>query len=290
MLLKSQVGQGALEYILILFVTMSILLGGLYQFHTAFESFANNYMGEYLVCLLETGELPNLQAEPGAGECDDDFLAFSLANGRPPIIDSSTGSSGSIGSGGSPSSSSDSSSSRNRGPRRVSQNQGNGGDGPSDPNASSVSSGGPGSITNITDGGGRNLRRRRFARGGGFDSKNNKNKKVPLGSSADYVNDPYSTSAGGLRQTRFQVPSSQNDEDENEENIVGASRGEQSFASTGRTKKVPVGEKRSTATIDDEDPELTLGGFMRYLLIGAMIIAIFLFLGNQLNSISKSMG
>lgn len=78
---ENQRGQGAIEYILILLVVMVIALGALYQFNSAFAKFAENYFGEYLACLLETGDLPNLGA-PTSAPCDAEFEEFSLSDGR----------------------------------------------------------------------------------------------------------------------------------------------------------------------------------------------------------------
>ena len=73
-----------LEYILILVVVVSLILGGIYQLNTAFKSWAENYFGNYLACLLETGELPSIGGAPGdSGVCNQLFKPFSLAEGRP---------------------------------------------------------------------------------------------------------------------------------------------------------------------------------------------------------------
>lgn len=51
-------GQGVIEYILVLTITVFLIGTFLYQFSTAFRKYANNFFGEYVACLLETGELP----------------------------------------------------------------------------------------------------------------------------------------------------------------------------------------------------------------------------------------
>ncbi len=66
----SQAGQAVLEYILVLVVTVSIILGTLYQFSDAFKEFLDGYFGDYIACLLETGELPSLGGQgPNQSEC-----------------------------------------------------------------------------------------------------------------------------------------------------------------------------------------------------------------------------
>ena len=81
--LRSQSGQGIVEYILVLIVVVAIILGGLYQLNTAFKEWAVNYFGTYLACLLEAGELPTIGGSPGdSGVCNDLFQPFDFAKGR----------------------------------------------------------------------------------------------------------------------------------------------------------------------------------------------------------------
>lgn len=95
----SQAGQAVVEYILVLVVTVSIIIGILYQFNDAFKGFLDNYFGDYIACLLETGELPSLGGDgPTQSECNAGFANFSIANGRP--SKGSNGSSSGRGSGG----------------------------------------------------------------------------------------------------------------------------------------------------------------------------------------------
>lgn len=80
-------GQGVIEFLLVLLLSLTVIGGVVYQFATAFGFFSEQYFGGYLTCLLETGELPTLGNENGtaAGECDAEFQPFSLSNGRPPV-------------------------------------------------------------------------------------------------------------------------------------------------------------------------------------------------------------
>lgn len=89
--LKSNRGQGSIEYIMLLLIVVMISLGALYQLNTAFADYAENYFGEYLACLLETGELPNLGA-PNGTTCDSEFEPFDLASGRRRIMPNTQGS------------------------------------------------------------------------------------------------------------------------------------------------------------------------------------------------------
>jgi hypothetical protein len=94
---KSQSGQAVIEYLLTLIVTVSIILGILFQFSSAFQAFAGTYFGEYVKCLIKEGELPNLQVKTEdkiPTTCEGAFEAFTLSNGRPPKEGSSKNNSG----------------------------------------------------------------------------------------------------------------------------------------------------------------------------------------------------
>lgn len=82
--LRDEKGQAVVEYVLVLVVAVSIILGGIYQLNSAFKTWANNYFGNYLACLLETGELPTISGTGGdSGLCNQFFKPFTLADGRP---------------------------------------------------------------------------------------------------------------------------------------------------------------------------------------------------------------
>ncbi len=57
--LRNQGGQAAIEYVLILIVTVSLLLFAS-KFFTGLGKYITNYMGDYVVCLMDYGELPTL--------------------------------------------------------------------------------------------------------------------------------------------------------------------------------------------------------------------------------------
>lgn len=88
-------GQATFEYLLLLIFATLIIMGGLYQLSTAFQSFARSYFGDYFECLLETGELPTLGS--GQGICASSYQPFSLSRGRALVDTSGMGSGGSSG-------------------------------------------------------------------------------------------------------------------------------------------------------------------------------------------------
>ncbi len=93
-MLQQQSGQAVTEYVLILIVVVAIILGGLYQVNSAFKVWAQGYFGDYLSCLLETGELPALggSVSAAAGVCNEMYEPFSLDKGRPLLASSGGGS------------------------------------------------------------------------------------------------------------------------------------------------------------------------------------------------------
>ncbi len=97
----NQQGQAVIEYVLLLVVTVSLVLGFRGVF-SSMNNFMSDFMGEYVVCLMEYGELPALGVQEadlkqhkdgGAGrKCE--FRKYSAA------FVASSGSGGSGGSGG----------------------------------------------------------------------------------------------------------------------------------------------------------------------------------------------
>lgn len=82
--LKSQNGQALVEYILIISLSVALILGLMNQFYAPFGKWLDNYLGKYLECLLDVGELPSLGGGETSGECNSKFSAFSITKGRQP--------------------------------------------------------------------------------------------------------------------------------------------------------------------------------------------------------------
>lgn len=274
----AQSGQAVVEYILVLIVTVSIILGILYQFNDAFRNFLNSYFGDYIACLLETGELPSLGGQgPNQDECNTGFEAFSVANGRPKIPMSN--SSGSTGGNGSSSDSSDSSgsggtgtsgsSSSNLRPSRVSSvsgtsnadsasRRGNLGNRPAVQPLNSragnlgESSGFGGDAAADGGGGRRRIRRRTI-----------------------YLGEEYLSAEAKLRKDRV-VAKGQTDK---------KARGYSSLRSPRFQLELP---KPSAPLAADTGMKFSLAFFLKFLLIGGIIIALFIFLGGQFLQIKKS--
>lgn len=86
---NSQSGQALVEYILIVGISVALILGLMNQLYKPFGAWLDDYMGQYLECLLDVGELPSFGSDLISGECNSKFEKFSGTAGRPPKSSSS---------------------------------------------------------------------------------------------------------------------------------------------------------------------------------------------------------
>lgn len=83
-------GQAVVEYILLLVVIVSLILGAKRAFSNV-NTFMSNYIGDYVACLMEYGELPSLgvaeadlkKHEDTGKICQTNFGDFTFAGGVP---------------------------------------------------------------------------------------------------------------------------------------------------------------------------------------------------------------
>ena len=59
----NQKGQGMIEYILLLFITVTMILLAMANLFKPMQNFLKNFMGTYVACLLTSGELPAIRVE-----------------------------------------------------------------------------------------------------------------------------------------------------------------------------------------------------------------------------------
>ena len=67
--IENQKGQASVEYLLMLFITLVVGGGLMYQFHAGFGQYIDDFFGGYIACLVETGELPPLGGNVTGGLC-----------------------------------------------------------------------------------------------------------------------------------------------------------------------------------------------------------------------------
>lgn len=275
-----------MEYILILVITVALILGIMSQFSDAFSRFLDNYFGDYIACLLETGELPSFGGDGfTSGECNAQFEAFSVSNGRPRIADNGSGDGGGDGSGGDSSGGGDgdgdgdgsdgSGSSRNGRPARLSSSGGssNGESFGSNQNSlrpSSQLAKAPRSRANdVTGGGDSNSSEGGFGAGRGRGKRSRRR--------VIYLGDEYLTEDEKKKQNN---------------RVIGRSKKSKSQKEIDDLRKakfrLEVPEQRQVASDDEDEGGLSFGHLIKYLLILGILIAIFIFLGGQALQIKKS--
>jgi hypothetical protein len=273
-LLGNERGQGIVEYILILVVTVALILGGLYKLNSAFKTFALSYFGDYLSCLLETGELPTIGGTPGdTGICNQLFHSFTLADGRQ--LKGGT-------------------------PGQINDGGGGRGGGASEKNAS----GGGGARSRVSGGGGGGGN---FGGGRGF-SRGPQRSPLKLGKgggkgkdSGTYTGSTSTEAFGNYGATNRKLKTGvkhrldnkfafdEEKEVKQKRRIAGVSK--KPAEETSRTER--RSRLKAAALIKDAgeapDSGMSFPDFMRYIIIAGILIALFLFLGGQMLQIGKSM-
>lgn len=267
--LKDQRGQAAIEYVLLLVVSVSLLILLMFQIFKPMQAFLQAYMGTYVQCLLEYGELPNLSSDspgPADSECEAKFEDFTLADGRPPK-------GGGAGSGRGDES--------GDGDQESNQAGGSGG-------RTFAGSGGTGSRRTINTSG------RQATAGTESGSQNN---TVEVQNGGGFYNTRSSSSASSSTSTsqrrqiiiiedRLSPGQKKALAKKKEEKRSPVSVGE---ATEGRgPKKLVVNPPEPKPPVAEEDQEFTLGNFVKILIIAAIIIAIVIFVGGQILQMSKS--
>jgi hypothetical protein len=285
--LKNESGQAVFEYILIVAISVMIILGLFYQFNTAFSSYAKNFFGNYIACLIEAGELPGSQV------CASQFVAFDLNNGKPLVGPKTDFSKSGSGSGGGKGGSGKDGGKSGQG----SGDKGKGGSG-------ETVAGGNGRSTPVGTAGGSGPGPTGFRFGskapvtpvgrvGGDDKKSAYAEFNSPGGLA-----PTSMAVGTLSQSdrnratalgyRFAGDEEAKGKDKNRPKIAKAGNADQGSKGL-KPKKAKVELNRAPARVaSEESQEFSISGLLRFLLIIAIIIIIFVFIGGQLLQISKA--
>ncbi len=270
-------GQAMIEYVLLLIITVSIVLALISQIFKPFGDFIDSYMGSYVGCLLEYGELPTLGSDNPAladedSECNKKFAPGSLTKGRPPR---GNGNGGEGDQGGN---------AANRDRQGGGGDSGNSGGGGGGAYAGSSSRRGTSLINNRRRGtgveqsanasGGKIVEIAVDGNSGGsyFTSNNSSNK----------INIPQKTRAIGLsgltEEERARI--------KKKAGVTAAP-----MVVTGGIAPEPkkmIVKKPIPEMKREEDKPITIGGFIRYLFIAALVIALVIFIGGQALQYSKS--
>lgn len=320
-------GQAVLEYILLLIIALSIILGALYQLNDAFRKFTSSLFGDYLACLLESGELPGQ-----SGLCQASFKPFKLTDGNTLVPSGSSSgssssgpssnnpgstSSGPGGSNGSDYSTSNDGSSRSGrdggayGGSRDSSSAGGGrgdgggsaagsrsGSGQSEKSGGSIPAGAGDGANGASGSGGRF----KPSRGQSGSSAESGESAEATGGDGEKSDRSRSGGYGNLNSSATSTKTSSYDEYLGRLRYV-PSRSEKQEEKEPASKKIevteadkkPKGARLPTSSSDQSkkeqnmelDSSITFPNFIRYLLIAAIAIAIVLFLGGQALAIKK---
>lgn len=237
-----------------------MILGGLYQLNDAFKKWANNYFGEYLACLLETGDLPTIGGSPGdSGVCEQLFKPFSLADGRPPV--------------------------KGQGSSEEKEAGGSGA------GASERGGGGGGAPVRYSGGGG--------GFGRGYRSANTPTGRKRPGGVTVTGNTDANGGGGGYTYYQRPVSQQSRTKLNNKFAFENQRDADQRRKVAGGTKKDSEGGSRAAiklkqknikkALSEQADTGFSIGHFIRYIIIACIILALLFFIGGQLLQISKSM-
>lgn len=94
--LFNSTGQALIETVLVTIISVSMITFFVATAYKPMGKFFTNYLGDYLGCLLDSGELPAKGSYGGGGAsasvCDAQFQPFTVAQGRPPLNNGGSGS------------------------------------------------------------------------------------------------------------------------------------------------------------------------------------------------------
>lgn len=277
--LNNNQGQALIEYVLMLIITVSIVIALMNQIFKPFGDFVDNYMGKYVSCLLEYGELPSFGSEvPSAveddSECNKRFQKGSLANGRPPAAgrggSGSDGEKGDSSKEGASAGTSDDSSGGGSGTYAGSSSRGgsrfvNSGRRPSSGVESGDAQAGGKVVEIALEGGGSGGFFKSRGGGGSYYQGGRKTASVPI------------TGLTEAEKKKLQKKA---------EGTAKIIKVDETIAQD--PKKTVVKPPELKTELPPEEP-LTIGNFIRYLFIAALIIALVIFIGGQALQMSKSM-
>lgn len=271
--LNNDRGQAAIEYVLLLVISVSMVLALVYQIFTPMQKFVNSYMGTYVECLLETGALPSFGGDgvPSASDMGCTLAKFESV--------SSNSSDASSAGGRSRSDSNDSNSSSSK-------------------NSSSDRSSGGGSYAGSSSRGGSqsiNSFQRRGTSGVEASAAKGKVTEIPVADSGSgsffQTSNGRGYSVAGKRAKTSSV-STDNLSAADKKKLEKKQEQKRSVAVSSddagpAPKKMIVKKPEPKASVIEDDKPFTVGNFIRYLFIAALIIALVIFIGGQALSMSK---
>ena len=280
-------GQGSLEYVLFLGLNVVMILGMVYQFNTAFHMWVKTYFGDYISCLIETGELPSLGSKSTlkSDQCSQYAVQFSLKEGKSFIRGEGIAFQGQ---------SEDLSDSKNEKNAKGASRK----DSRSDNATQSTPASSGATTENETELNSLSRRRRGLQEGKTdakkISSKSKKKKDDDSGLNTLKVKNNQSRSE--------RIPMSEGEgfyfdefleEEEERKRKKKApflkSNIEKKETTGSRTKPIPIKRKKQIRDIETKIETLSFGKFFRYLIIAGIVIALFVLIGGQFLQIKESL-
>lgn len=293
--LKSNKGQGTIEYVLLLVITITMIMLAMGQIFKPLGTFMQDYMGTYVACMLSSGELPGLKGEDKLKEanslCSVGFGAGKGSTGAGANGNNQNGENGNN------SGSGTSGSNSNNAGKNAKNNKSGSGSG----SESSDGSGGSNNSGNYYAGS--QSRRAMFGRSrmissDGGESSDNGNQKR-------YVNALNGKGERFFRQRNQSIPISMNNgrglaisgfteemrkkqerKIQSEPRVLPKSENEDFSKPERRSIVKPPPPVKKVELQKDE--EVTFGGFFKYIFIAVIILLIIILGGGQMFEMSKT--
>jgi hypothetical protein len=288
---RSQKGQGTIEYILVLMITVILILSVITQFNRSFSKYASRLFDGYLACLLETGELPGR-----GGNCETELTYNSkesegIVTGKS-LEDWHPGEGKSTDSGGGADSKSNGSSASTGSGKDGSDSSGSSGGGGGGSSVETASSGSADSSGSQPVGFLRDRGSRRSTAVGKAESKSKDgaadsmlNVSAGAGGSGDYGSSGKKKAI--LRDFNY-FGQEEKESREQERPKVSAVTKESEGNDALKPKKAIERERKPAATMDDNNDGFSFGYLIKILLISGIFLAIVVFFGGQILQASKS--
>ncbi len=300
-----QSGQAVVEYVLLLVITVGLIMAASKVFKNL-NDFMNRYIGDYTICLMEHGELPNLgvaaagqKKHADSGACDQKFEGFTFGSGRPPGGAGRSGRSGSSRSGSSSKSDADGSSKSDADRRKSDAAKKDSDRDGTNKGFRKKSAAGRGSSPYTS---GQISRDEGFGTADGPSSdvgnekvkiieeekeksKNAKNANRRSSRNLGYQKLKYRVITGELAET---IEKNSGKKPRGSARTVSALIGD-SANQIGPYKKIFIPpDSKPVEVIQDDGSDFAFGNILRWLMIGAMILAVIVFFGGQIMNYSNS--
>lgn len=296
-------GQAVIEYVLLLVVVISLLLGARGLF-TSMNNYMSNVMGEYIACLMEQGELPTM------GVADSDLKQHKEGTGKkcvyPGFSVATTGNSTNIGTGGGKSSSgtSNSTGGSNSGKNSGSKNASKNSSSNNSSSSSNSSSGSGGSSSSRRSGSPySNGQVSHFGEASTADNQQQLagNKKIKSidddefqkKSEGDYGSNQRNTRNSGGGRSKYKAITG-NVAEEIEKKTKALRKPTSTVLSTEEGYRLTVVKRMVTPPppkdkiIETKDEEFSFGNIFKWLVIAGIVIACFVLFGGQVMNYSNS--